>query len=87
MVDLVKDEWEWSSMQVEEVMVVMVPRSEHFSPLAIAAKEKELELLSEFEVYEEVNYDALKPEEKESIVKTTWVIVEKKKGAETIVKA
>ena len=52
LVDLVKDNWEW---RPEEVFVVVLPRSDHFTEDAKKAKVKELELLEEFDVYEEEN--------------------------------
>ena len=84
LVDLVKDNWEW---RPEEVFIVILPRSDHFTEDAKKAKVKELELLIEFDVYEEENYENLSTEDQKNIVSTTWVVTEKDKDDKKIIKA
>ena len=84
LVDLVKDNWEW---RPEEVFIVVLPRSDHFTEDAKKAKANELELLEEFDVYQEENYEDLSTEDQKSIVSTTWVVTEKEKDDKKIIKA
>ena len=52
-VDFLDDDWRWHQAQ-EEVLLVMLPRSEHNTTESMKAKDKELDLLKEFNTYEEI---------------------------------
>ena len=69
LVDLVKDNWEW---RPDEAFIVVLPRSEHYSEDAKKAKAKELELLQEFDVYQEENCDNLSTEEQKNIMSSLF---------------
>ena len=57
--------------QVEEAMVVIIPRYMHYQPDCVQAKEKELQNWEDFGVYEEVLDDGQKT------LSTNWVLVRK----------
>ena len=56
-------------------MVVLVPKELHNRKEVVEAKEKELELLKKFEIYEETYAEDIKPNSE--IVSSVWVITEK----------
>ena len=77
------DDWRWHQAE-EEVLLVVLPRSEHNTAESLKAKMKELDLLREFNTYEEVDLNNLTDRQKESVIHMMWVIVEKEKDGKTI---
>ena len=67
--------------EVEEVYAVNIPWNRHGEQKCRKAKEVELDRFDEFDAYEEVEYKG------QETLATSWVLVEKVKAGETIVKA
>ena len=65
----------------EVAYVVNIPRSRHGEPKCVAAKEKELNDFSNYDVYEVVD----RPKKGTNIINTQWVLVEKDKADGTTV--
>jgi hypothetical protein len=57
-VDLLGENWKWHQV-TEEVLLVMLPRSEHNTAESLEANSKELDLLAEFNAYEEIDGNML----------------------------
>lgn len=70
-----------SSNLTEEVNVVMIPRSRHHEKDVVTAKKIELKNWHDFNVYTEVQNQGQKT------ISTTWVITEKVKNNQKVVKA
>ena len=66
-VDLLGENWKWHQA-TEEVLLVMLPRSEHNTVKSLEAKRKELDLLAEFNTYEEIDGNMLTENKKEDII-------------------
>ena len=62
-VDFLDEDWKWHQVQ-EEVLLVMLPRSEHNTAEKLKAKNKELDLLAEFNTYEEIDGNMLTENQK-----------------------
>ena len=77
-VDFLDDDWRWHQAQ-EEVLLVMLPMSEHNTTESMKAKDKELDLLKEFNMYEEIGGNTLTEGQKKSIIQTMWVILRKRR--------
>ena len=75
------DEDQEAVTEVEEVYAVNIPWNRHGEQKCRKAKEVELERFDEFDAYEEVEYKG------QETLSTSWVLVEKVKAGETIVKA
>ena len=73
--------------EVHEVYSVKVPQSQHNLPHVIKAKEKEHATLKEFNTYSEIREDQLTDEQKNNVIGSIWVIVNKELLGETVCKA
>ena len=68
----------------EEVLQGVLPRFEHNSIKNMKAKNKEPDLLNEFNMYEGMNVNTLTDRQPESTMHTVWVIAEKEKDGNII---
>ena len=75
------DEDQEAITEVEEVYAVNIPWNRHGEEKCRKAKEVELDRFDEFDAYEEIEYKG------QETLGTSWVLVEKVKAGETIVKA
>ena len=59
------------------VFATVIPRSQHFLPECVKAKEKEHFTLKDFGSYQEIREDQLNEEQKNNKIRSMWVIVKK----------
>ena len=73
--------------EVHEVFAVKVPPDQYHLPHVVKAKNKEHETLKEFNTYSELREDLLTEAQKNNMIGSLWVIVNKELMGETICKA
>ena len=73
--------------EVHEVYSVRVPWNQHHLPHVVKAKTKELNTLKEFNTFTEVREDRLSEEQKENVIGSLWIVVNKELLGETVCKA
>ena len=69
------------------VFATVIPRSQHFLPECVKAKEKEHFTLKDFGSYQEIREDELNEEQKRNIIRSMWVIVKKQVMGQEVTKA
>ena len=73
--------------EIHEVYATKVPHNMHHLPFVVKAKEKEHNTLKEFNTYNEVREDQLSSSQRENVIGSIWVIVNKELMGETVCKA
>ena len=69
-----------TSSETHSCMVVNIPFHQHGTKEVVDAKRKELDKLKSFRAFIEVNKKDLSPEQRSTIVSTTWAVVFKPQG-------
>ena len=85
-IDFRKIEWERGDDEAE-ALVTIIPWELHGRRDCVKAKEKELNLLTEFKVYEDIREDEVIEGYEDKILPCTWVLTEKEQNGKTITKA
>ena len=79
------NQFQWRKKEEAQVFLTLVPRELHKRESVLKAKEKELQLLVDFDTYEEVNKEDMNADGE--LLSSTWVVSEKEVDGERVTKA